>query len=497
VNAGEHREAPGPWLAGVMLLALGLRLWGLGRQSLWLDEAFSVYVARADLESILRAKLDLHPPFYLLLLHAWMAVVGQSEFAVRLLSLVFDVGTVGLVYVLGHRVFSPAVGLLAAFLLALSPFHVYFAQEARAYALLCFLVLLSTLLFLRALGSNRWADWASFGVISLLALYTHYYAVFVLFTQGIYLLVTWRMHSAVFRRWLAVAMALGVVYLPWLLYMLSLAGQGGHTWRRYLWLKIPYVFLTFSLGYSAIGVATREVGREIALRDVLVRETPILLGGLVVFGLAFLGGLRESLRQGAAGRFLALFSVLPVLVVFSISFKLPIISERYLIWVAPVYLLLVAAGLATLWRYPMARVVHACAALLLGVALVNHASGIPEKEQWREVAAYMQSAAAPGDVVAFHKPWVRVPFEYYAHAPVEEYVLPEGRMLTEHPEDRLREDLGRYRRVWLVLAHNFDTEDYYPRLFRASFAFKERRTFTGIVLELFEVAPGSGRMASG
>jgi uncharacterized membrane protein len=490
-------DARGPWLAGALLLALGLRLWGLGRQSLWLDEAFSVYVARADLASILRAKLDLHPPFYLLLLHGWMAVAGQGEFAVRLLSLVFDVGTVGLIYVLGRRVFSPTMGLLAAFLLAVSPFHVYFAQEARSYALLCFLVLLSTILFLRALASNRWADWASFGAVSLLALYTHYYAVFVLFTQGVYLLATWRTHSRVLRRWLAVAATLGVVYLPWLLYMFSLAGQGGHTWRRYLWLKIPYVFMTFSLGYSGIGVASRDVGREVALHDVLVREAPILLGGGLVFGIAFLAGVWASVRQGPAGRFLAVFSVLPVLVVFAISLKLPIISERYLIWVAPVYLLLVAVGLAALWRYPVARVVHAGIAALLVVALVNHAEGFPEKEQWREAAAYMQSAATPGDVVAFHKPWVRVPFEYYAHAPVEEYALPEGRMLAERPEDRLREDLGRYRRVWLVLAHNFDTEDYYPRLFRASFAFKERRTFTGIVLELFEVAPGSSRMASG
>ncbi len=128
----------GIWLT--LLLAAGLRFYRLAGQSLWSDEGNSVALAQLGLGEIAaRTAWDIHPPFYYWLLNAWMRVFGQDEVAVRSLSAVIGVLLVAVVYRLGSRLFNVHVGLLAAIFAAVSPFQVYYAQEARMYALLALL----------------------------------------------------------------------------------------------------------------------------------------------------------------------------------------------------------------------------------------------------------------------------------------------------------------------------------------------------------------------
>jgi len=115
-----------------------LRIWEIGRKTLWLDEAFSVWLARHPLGEMIAwiARIDQHPPLYYLLLHFWIGLVGDGPAAVRLLSALLSTLTIPAMYLLGRRLLGPAAGVLAALILALSPFHVRFAQETRMYALL-------------------------------------------------------------------------------------------------------------------------------------------------------------------------------------------------------------------------------------------------------------------------------------------------------------------------------------------------------------------------
>ena len=115
-----------------------MRIWEIGRKTLWLDEAFSVWLARHPLGEMIAwiARIDQHPPLYYLLLHFWIGLVGDGPAAVRLLSALLSTLTIPAMYLLGRRLLGPAVGILAALILALSPFHVRFAQETRMYALL-------------------------------------------------------------------------------------------------------------------------------------------------------------------------------------------------------------------------------------------------------------------------------------------------------------------------------------------------------------------------
>ena len=134
-------------LLAILLLASFLRFYRLDAQSFWNDEGNSARIAERPVDLILEgAEGDIHPPGYYLLLHAWRAAVGHSEFALRSLSVVAGLALVLFTYTLGRRLFGNTTGLIAAFLAALSPFAIYYSQEARMYALLAALSAASTYL---------------------------------------------------------------------------------------------------------------------------------------------------------------------------------------------------------------------------------------------------------------------------------------------------------------------------------------------------------------
>ena len=109
-------------LLTIFLIAFALRVFRLEYQSLWYDEAFSVYLAHFDLAQITaRTAADIQPPLYYFLLHFWIALAGDSEFALRFLSLIFGALTIPLMFVIARRLFPPSVALIASILATLSP----------------------------------------------------------------------------------------------------------------------------------------------------------------------------------------------------------------------------------------------------------------------------------------------------------------------------------------------------------------------------------------
>src|SRR5689334_12882643 len=124
----------------LLLLAAGLRFYRIDAQSLWSDEGSSVAQALRDIPAIAaNAALDIHPPFYYILLHYWIIPLGVSEVALRSLSALLGIALVALVFALGKVWWNERVGLIAAFLAAINPFLIDYAQEARMYTLMAVL----------------------------------------------------------------------------------------------------------------------------------------------------------------------------------------------------------------------------------------------------------------------------------------------------------------------------------------------------------------------
>ncbi|MBI4008867.1 glycosyltransferase family 39 protein, partial [Candidatus Roizmanbacteria bacterium] len=131
----------------VIFLALLLRLYNLG-QSFWLDEAAQVIESARPLNEQLNIGADFHPPLYHLLLHFWM-YLGNSEIWIRLLSVGLGLGVVFITYKTAKLLFSENVALVSSFLVAISPYLIWYSQEARPYILFVFLSLISTFFLLK------------------------------------------------------------------------------------------------------------------------------------------------------------------------------------------------------------------------------------------------------------------------------------------------------------------------------------------------------------
>src|SRR5688572_5144316 len=147
-----------PWLVIIITLIGGfLRVLLLGTKGMWLDETFSLWLANHSVPEMMQwiVKIDQHPPLYYLLLHYWIALNGDTPYYVRLLSVLFGAGTIPIIYLTGKRMSGAVMGLAAAVFLALSPFHIYFAQETRMYTLLTFNAAVAIYALVRLLTDSR------------------------------------------------------------------------------------------------------------------------------------------------------------------------------------------------------------------------------------------------------------------------------------------------------------------------------------------------------
>ena len=206
-------------LALLTLAALLLRLAGL-RESLFGDELFTFdIVSERGLGEVLRRVHDtsITPPLHYVV--AWAAVhFGDPTESVRLPSIVFGAAAVPAVYALGLRTVGRPAAFVAAALMALSPFAVYYGQEARAYATLVLLLTGSTLTLLIALDGGRRRWWIAFVALSGAALYAHYTAVFALAPQAAWAL--WA-HRQRLRDVVLAHAAVAAVFAPWIPFYLD------------------------------------------------------------------------------------------------------------------------------------------------------------------------------------------------------------------------------------------------------------------------------------
>ncbi len=212
-------------VAGLTLLAFALRLAAF-RQGLFGDELLTYGETRDGLgevfEGLKRSGAEVTPPLYFML--AWAsAKLGSAPELIRLPSLLLGTATVPVVYALGRRVAGTRAGLLAAAMVAIGPFALFYGSEARAYTSATFFVALSTLALLEALGEGRRAWWVVYVVAACLACYTHYTTIFVLGAQAAWAL--W-VHRERLRALVIAHVAIGIGYLAWLPSLLDQRQKG-------------------------------------------------------------------------------------------------------------------------------------------------------------------------------------------------------------------------------------------------------------------------------
>ncbi len=431
-------------LGTILLLGAVLRLEGLGRESLWHDESWTWALVRGDAGRLLHCLRhhDAHPPLYYLLLQA-TSFLGTSEAALRLLSALAGIAALPLLFRLASRLYGDAAGTLAMLLLALSPAHVCFSQEARSYTLLFLLclALLNLLFDLRAAPSRP--RWAAFAALSAAVMATHYMGAFFLLSLAGVAFLFRRARPGFLREFLLASAGAFVLFLPWLpaflVHTRSIAGG--------FWIPRVTAGRVLQALYELVG----------HVHYMSIRHNAYLCAPF--YALAAVPLLRAPRREDAA-----LGAVLAVPIAGEILVSLlaqPVFYTRTFLYVLIPFFALGAAGLFRLHpRWHAAG----CAALA-GLLLPNlfFSNRVPEKEAWRDAVGIIDRGAGPDERIVVAPGYAGVNVEYYASRGSSEWLgrmRPVGPGTLDRPglprEEVLREVLGSAAGVWLVLRYGND-----------------------------------------
>ena len=470
----------------LLVVALGtfLRLYRIGAQPLWVDEATSLRFARGSLAQLWSWSTIVdpgNPPLYFSLLHGWL-VFGDSEASLRLLSALFGVLTIPLVYTLGRTIRDHRLGIVSALLFAISPFQVWYSQEARAYSLLTFgatLAMLGVAYLLRQperSGSLRGAGWAwlAYVVGTAIALLAHDTAVFLPIGANVLMLGSWwargREPRGFLRNWLLAQVAVLCLWGSWLPAYLQQVVHG----EAYSWIPRPTVGSVLSGAYAIYGGVTRA--------------TPYQVEALVVLVLGCLGlwTWRHDRRWIAFALAFGLAAPLGELIV---SVWRPIFLTQTLIWAAvPVYPA-IAAGLLCL----RPRIVTG-AALVVLIALTGFGLRsyyfLHDKEAWDQAAAYVDQRLQPGDAIVFSVGFLQIPFDYYYSAPPTYSVHEIGLSGTSGDPFVVLDEAKTRSRVWLIVSHPQASTDAVIASLQGVGRLAGLTQFTGVDIYLYELGPG-------
>jgi 4-amino-4-deoxy-L-arabinose transferase-like glycosyltransferase len=500
--AARARIGDRPWplvVFAATVVAAILRLPTLGRRSLWYDELISALIAKEPLEDILRARLHLgadpalvdrlytnNPPLHLVLLHA-MRWISTDDAALRLPFALAGIATVPVAYLVLKRLFDTTVAAAATVLLALSPIHIAYSQEARPTAFLTLFALGMLLFLLRAAESNRAREWVWMAVCGVLAVWTSYFALTL------------------------VLPALGLVCV--LLLGRDLRGSPWRTWWRRL---VPAVLAFGAVVISAAPLVPdlRYIAR---LNDVATPDRPNPLRYVAQFhvthfqlvvpipttsysptsilthALALAGLSQLVLRRRFGYRLALVWLLVPFVVLVTIKTSHPI-EPRYLLFALPITLANMVVGIRFFTKPLLGlaggRVARSVGVGLFAVVVTSYGVGVkayqahftpaaPSKLDWRS-AAQLYAAKASDEsclIVVDHVSWAVVkPLRYY---------LGDGKAVpctVDARDPRLLSIAEAHRDLWWAVEVDFGDDREVQRLRASLGTAHDLSPFLGVVV---------------
>ena len=305
-------------VGAVVLLAALLRLGGLGAESFWGDEVLTAHTARVpvtDAWASVRQRENA-PPLYFLIVNAWAKAFGTSGVSLRMPSALFGIATVALLWRLGREWFDRGTGLTAAALLAVSPFHIAYSQEARHYSLVMLLLLLCVCAFVRMLRSGSAASQIALVITAALAMLTHTFALFTLAALNLFYFWRWARRGETGvppRRWILLQAAILLLFGPWIGATIEVARMG------LPWLMHSTPFHQAMMSYAGGVIPALVMAGLSAVAAVIAwrrRDDRILLLALLVL-LPVIGPLARNLFVPRYG--IAAMIALPLLVAYAAS----------------------------------------------------------------------------------------------------------------------------------------------------------------------------------
>ena len=388
-------------LAGLTGLGAVLRFATLGSQSYWYDEAQAAHELHLSFSAMWSSMVgvETNPPLYFVTGWLWARVFGTGEVGLRSLSALIGTAVIPIAYLCGRELVSRRAGLVAAALAAVSPFLIWYSQEAREYMLLTALSGMSLLYFARAWRFPTGRNIALWGVFSGLALLTHFFAGFLVAPEALWLLYVIRNRAIAIAAGIMAAIECALVPL-----LVTHATQSllGFITATPLSTRIQQVPVAFGLGTLYEG----------PLVSYGLLAAAVLAGILIV--LLLVGADARELRGVAAAAALAACVVVVPLVVALLGKDYYIPRALLPAWIP----LAVVIGAAC--TTPRLRIPGGILTAVLLTAFVLAQIKISENPQyqrpdWRAVARALGTSPGPRAIIAYDGTLATDPLITYVH----------------------------------------------------------------------------------
>lgn len=482
-----------------------LRFYNLGKYDFWFDEILSIsFASNIDKFNIIDSYIDTPPLFYFLL-SFWLRL-GNSEFILRLLPFIFGVLSIPAIYLVGRKLFDKKVGLIAAFILAISPFHVYYSQELRTYTLVTFLALMTIYYLIKSLKENKISYWVGFIIFTTLTLYSHNIALFLMIAVNCYFFLFYKKYKVLLRRWLISQFFVFLLYLPWVKIGFEQLLQSKAT-EALGWIPKGYLFnfirtfFIFNVGCNA-------------------HETTHVLALLLIFTLFLLSIWNIENKEIYL---LLCWLFIPIAISIVISKLITwVFLFKTLIYVSSAYYLLISYGLSKIKPNKAFLCFLLLFSILSGLSLKNYYQSIFYSDKYnfyssvkfnKEIklaAGYINQNYKKGDIVLHACQATNQPFAYYHNNKLEEKLLflEHNYRLTIHPSKFYLFHLmllkkikftyinlegvknSNYKRIWLVLSTWDNQPDellkYIEDYFDINYTMVDCKGFKGIKLCLYQ-----------
>jgi len=467
-----HSKAFQQWIPLILIVILGtvLRLYQIGTESIWIDEGFSI----RDAEN-LRLKLRV---FYYLFLRFWM-LFGDSDGWLRLSSVPPSLGAIVLLYLLTLKVANRGTALMAAFVMAVSPFFVGYAQEIRMYSMSIFFSLFGTLALTHALEKFTMKSIVVWIIGRLFAISATPINILLIFPDLLLIFVKFKDQKQILIRIGKRLIFMGVIVLPFAYGLIRALPKFLNSWiadnPQPNLLLIPVKLITFTafwpiktlqLLYES-GQKSPGLGGEEWVCFFYVFYNLILVF-LLILGL--FQAIKQIKQKSAQPKLLwiAAWAILPFLILLSGSYIIgSLLIDRYLSFIAPYYLILLTVGFQSISRkYRLIAVGLAAVYLIAVTGGLTHYYTHLYHDDWKGIVALIEAEKKPGDAIGFYAPtWenhLALPRYYQGSLPIQSLTNPN----IPYPQ-KLNKELGskildllpaNHSRYWLVVYPLTDVE---------------------------------------
>lgn len=461
-------------LALLFVFTLAIRLVLITQKNLWFDEIYSWHLSRQPFISIIFTTWsDIHPPLFYFILKGWIWIFGESVISLRILPVLCSSLSIILIYPVSRKILNEQNSLIVLILYSLSPLNLFYSQEVRMASVNLFFNLASSYYFFRMMTpSTAWKKIEFLYILfTILSLYTHYFSVFILLAQILYVIYLRKKDKLDIKIFLKSYLIIFLVYLIWIPVM-AIQISRGQPWRYEQDIgEVLYQVKAFIID-MAVGFYQRY-SDLIFVNNLFLVLCSLLLLAVIGFYWNYITNnsyaknrdtnLNSPPPAKKAVVLIFLLFFVPLLFAVIVSFKQWIEYFRYLSIVIPFFLILLVYGF-TAYKFVL-RISFVCIFLLINLyGIYLYFENNSKNNDYREVMEYIGNSKDANNkifVYPFYYGWV---LDYY-------------KVIGEYPQinhqdygwefhgiiDSVKsQNIGKF---WFILDyHSFDTATYKEKL---------------------------------